>query len=127
MPKIQQIRKRETRKWTQEAMAQALQEVKAGRLTLRQAAQQFGVPKSSLSDRVSGRVSSDCVYGQRTLLTLEDEDSLVEYCLYSASHGFPLTNPGGHRLREKPRQIYNSDEISFSWTLQEERSSCPGD
>ncbi|XP_031698045.1 jerky protein homolog-like, partial [Anarrhichthys ocellatus] len=95
MPNMRQVRKRErkTRKWTQEAMAEALQEVKAGRLSLRQAAQQFGVPKSSLSDRVSGRVSSDCVYGQRTLLTLEDEDSLVEYGLYSDSHGFPLTKP----------------------------------
>ncbi|KAK9531163.1 hypothetical protein VZT92_010605 [Zoarces viviparus] len=68
MPNMRQVRKRKTRKWTQEAMAQALLEVKAGRLFLRQAAQQFGVPKSSLSDRVSGRVSSDCVYGQRTLI-----------------------------------------------------------
>uniref|UniRef100_A0A8C2ZHE7 HTH CENPB-type domain-containing protein n=1 Tax=Cyclopterus lumpus TaxID=8103 RepID=A0A8C2ZHE7_CYCLU len=67
--------------------------LKAGRLTLRQAAQLFGVPKSSLSDRVSGRVSSDCVLGQRTLLTPADEDSLAEYCLYSASYGFPLTKP----------------------------------
>jgi len=86
-------RERTTRKWSQEAMAQALQEVKAGRLNLRQAAQEFGVPKTSLSDRVSGRVSSDCVPGQRTLLTPADEDSLVEYLLYSASHGFPLTKP----------------------------------
>jgi len=66
-------------------MAQVLQEAKAGRLTLQQAAQQFGAPKSSLSDRGSGRVSSDCVPGQRTLLTPEDEDSLVEYCLDSFS------------------------------------------
>ncbi|KAK9543258.1 hypothetical protein VZT92_001050 [Zoarces viviparus] len=106
IPNMRQVRKRErkTRKWTQEAMAQALLEVKAGRLSLWQAAQQFGVTKSSLSDRVSGRVSYDCVYGQRTLLTPEDEDSLVEYCLYSASHGFPLTKPQvlGHALA-----IYN--------------------
>ena len=74
-------------------MDQAQEEVKAGRLNLRQAAQEFGVPKTSLSDRVSGRVSSDCVPGQRTLLTPADEDSLVEYLLYSATHGFPLTKP----------------------------------
>ena len=95
MPNIRQLRKRErtTRKWTQESMAQAQEEAKAGRLNVRQAAQEFGVPKTSLSDRVSGRVSSDCVPGQRTLLTPADEDSLVEYLLYSASHGFPLTKP----------------------------------
>ena len=95
MPNIRQIKKKErtTRKWSQEAMDQAQEEVKAGRLNLRQAAQEFGVPKTSLSDRVSGRVSSDCVPGQRTLLTPADEDSLVEYLLYSSSHGFPLTKP----------------------------------
>ena len=94
MPNIRQMkRERKTKKWTQEAMDQARQEVEAGRLSLRQAAQQFGVPKSSLSDRVSGRVASDCVQGQRPLLTPADEYSLVEYLLYSASHGFPLTKP----------------------------------
>ncbi|XP_071381368.1 uncharacterized protein [Centroberyx affinis] len=95
MPNIRQIKKRErkTRKWTPEAMEQAKQEVEAGRLTCRQAAKRFGVPKSSLSDRVSGRVASGCVHGQRPLLAPEDENSLVEYCLYSASHGFPLTKP----------------------------------
>ena len=50
----------------------------------------FGVPKSSLSDRVSGRVASDFSICWRSLLTHADEDSLVEYCLYSALHGFPL-------------------------------------
>ena len=95
MPNIRQLRKRErkTMKWTPEAMEQAIQEVGAGRLSLQQAAVRFGVPKSSLSDRVSGRVASGCANVQRQLLTPEDENSLVEYCLYSASHGFPLTKP----------------------------------
>ncbi|XP_028428578.1 uncharacterized protein LOC114552133 [Perca flavescens] len=95
MPNIRQMRKRErkTKKWTQEAMDQAKQEVEAGRLSLRQAAMRFGVPKSSLSDRVSGRVASDFSICRRSLLTHADEDSLVEYCLYSALHGFPLTKP----------------------------------
>ncbi|TDH04544.1 hypothetical protein EPR50_G00133710 [Perca flavescens] len=81
MPNIRQMRKRErkTKKWTQEAMDQAKQEVEAGRLSLRQAAMRFGVPKSSLSDRVSGRVASDFSICRRSLLTHADEDSLVEY------------------------------------------------
>ena len=95
MPNMRQMAKRErkTRKWTPEAMEQAMQEVEAGRLTCRQAAKRFGVPKSSLNDRVSGRVASDCVHSRGPLLTPADENSLVEYCLYSASHGFPLTKP----------------------------------
>lgn len=106
MPNIRYLRKgeRKTIKWTQEAMQQAMQEVEAGKLCLREAARQFGVPKSSLSDRVSGRVASDCTRGQRQLLTPEDENSLVEYCLYSASHGFPLTKP---QILAHALDIYN--------------------
>ena len=60
MPNMRQMAKRErkTRKWTPEAMERAMQEVEAGRLTNRQAAKRFGVPKSSLSDQVSGRVAT---------------------------------------------------------------------
>ncbi len=67
--------------------------MEAGRLTLRLAAMNFGVPKSSLSDRVSGRVASGFANVQRQLLIPEGENSLVEYYLYSASHRFPLTKP----------------------------------
>lgn len=80
-----------TRKWSKEAMEQAMQEVQGGRLTSRQAAKKFGVPKSSLSDRLTGKVSVDPVQGRKQLLIPEDENSLVEYCLYSASQGNPLT------------------------------------
>lgn len=95
MPNIREIKKREkkTRQWTPEAMAEAMEMVIVGKLTIRQAAAQFRVPKSSLSDRVSGRVAFDCVHGQKALLTPEDENSLVEYCLYAAGYGFPLTKP----------------------------------
>uniref|UniRef100_A0AAV2MQ26 Transposase n=1 Tax=Knipowitschia caucasica TaxID=637954 RepID=A0AAV2MQ26_KNICA len=72
-------------------MEGAIDEVRAGRLSYRQAAVHFGVPKSTLRDRVSGKVASDSTYGQRPLLSEKDENALVEYCLYSASFGFPLT------------------------------------
>uniref|UniRef100_A0AAV2LVG0 HTH CENPB-type domain-containing protein n=1 Tax=Knipowitschia caucasica TaxID=637954 RepID=A0AAV2LVG0_KNICA len=72
-------------------MQGAIDEVRAGRLSYRQAAVHFGVPKSTLRDRVSGKVASDSTYGQRPLLSEKDENALVEYCLYSASFGFPLT------------------------------------
>ncbi|XP_037624816.1 uncharacterized protein LOC119487840 [Sebastes umbrosus] len=116
MPNIRQLKKREykNRKWTKEAMKQATEEVRAGRQTIRQAAKQFGVPKSSLSDRLSGRVAADPVHGQNPLLTIEDEISLVEYCLYSASHGCPQTKPQvvanalaiyNYRNPDKPRIV----------------------
>ena len=43
------------RKWTEEAMSSAVAAVKAGK-AVRAASIEYGVPKSSLGDRVSGRV-----------------------------------------------------------------------
>ncbi|XP_054458905.1 uncharacterized protein LOC129094669 [Anoplopoma fimbria] len=89
MPNIRQLRNRASKRhrWSKEAMEQAMQEVRAGRQNARQAAEQFGIPKSSLWDRLSGRGAPD--YGKVQLLSPEDENSLVEYCLYSASHRCP--------------------------------------
>lgn len=72
-------------------MERALIEVKSGRCTVRQAAKQFGVPKSSLGDRVSGRVTPGCRSGPAQLITSADEELLVEFSLYMSKHGFPLT------------------------------------
>lgn len=82
---------RKKKKWTEEAMERALVEVKSGRCTVRQAAKQFGVPKSSLGDRVSGRVTPGSRSGPAQLITSADEDLLVEFSLYMSKHGFPLT------------------------------------
>lgn len=72
-------------------MERALIEVKSGRCTVRQAAKEFGVPKSSLGDRVSGRVTPGSRSGPAQLITSADEEVLVEFSLYMSKHGFPLT------------------------------------
>lgn len=72
-------------------MERALVEVKSGRCTVRQAAKDFGVPKSSLGDRVSGRVTPGSRSGPAQLITAADEELLVEFSLYMSKHGFPLT------------------------------------
>lgn len=72
-------------------MERALTEVKSGRCTVRQAAKEFGVPKSSLGDRVSGRVTPGTRSGPAQLITSADEELLVEFSLYMSRHGFPLT------------------------------------
>ncbi|XP_053298310.1 uncharacterized protein LOC128457575 isoform X5 [Pleuronectes platessa] len=82
---------RKKKKWTEEAMERALIEVKSGRCTVRQAAKEFAVPKSSLGDRVSGRVTPGSRSGPAQLITSADEELLVEFSLHMSKHGFPLT------------------------------------
>ncbi|XP_034034566.1 tigger transposable element-derived protein 6-like [Thalassophryne amazonica] len=88
---LEKIGRKKKKKWTEEAMERALIEVKSGRCTVRQAAKDFGVPKSSLGDRVSGRVRPGSRSGPAQLITSADEELLVEFSLYMSKHGFPLT------------------------------------
>ncbi|XP_072231564.1 uncharacterized protein [Leuresthes tenuis] len=88
---LDKIGRKKKKKWTEEAMEHALIEVKSGRCTVRQAAKEFGVPKSSLGDRVSGRVTPGSRSGPAQLITSADEELLVEFSLYMSKHGFPLT------------------------------------
>jgi len=60
-------------------MENALQEVSAGSLTLRRAALEYGVPKSTLHDRISGRVVPGCRGGAPRYLEDEEEEELVKW------------------------------------------------
>ncbi|XP_028322317.1 uncharacterized protein LOC114475579 [Gouania willdenowi] len=88
---LDKIGRKKKKKWSEEAMERALMEVKSGRCTVRQAAREFSVPKSSLGDRVSGRVTPGSRSGPAQLITSADEKFLVEFSLYMSKHGFPLT------------------------------------
>ena len=49
-------KKRKCKQWTEETMREAVKAVKENKLPVRRVAHQFGIPKSSLQDRVSGKV-----------------------------------------------------------------------
>ena len=72
-------------------MQKALQAVKLGETSVRKAAVEYGVPKSTLGDRVSGRVTHGTVSGPPKYLSDEEEDELVRFILGCASVGYPKT------------------------------------
>jgi len=86
---MSQISKRKL--WREEDMLRALRAVEEEGVSVRQAAKINNVPRMTLADRVKGRVTHGHKSGQGLLLTDQDEQALVQYCLYSAGHGFPLT------------------------------------
>lgn len=57
---------------------------------IRKAAAEFGVARSTLSDRLSGKWKKNS-FGPNRMLTEEEENGLVAYINYMASHGFPLS------------------------------------
>jgi len=67
------------RHWTNEVMEGALQDVMSGKLSVRRAALQYDVPKSTLHDRVTGKVLPGAVGGPPRYLTDEEEEELVRW------------------------------------------------
>ena len=53
------------------------------------AAEEYGIPKSTLWDHVSGNVLPGAHSGPPRYLTTEEEDELEQFLLSSASIGYP--------------------------------------
>jgi hypothetical protein len=76
-------------KYSKEDLAAAIHAVNGRRLTISKAAQEYGVARKTLDDRVKGVCGPD--RGPARVLSVEEESSLANYVLFSASMGFPLT------------------------------------
>lgn len=66
---------RSRRQWSKDVMESALRDVTSGKLTVRRAALEHNVPKSTLHNRVTGKVLPGAVGGPPRYLT--DEEELV--------------------------------------------------
>lgn len=73
-----------------EQLYRAFEAVKDGTPVTR-AAEQFGVPKSTLSDRVTGKVEFGSHSGPERYLTDEEESELVSFLCQSAKMGYAKT------------------------------------
>ena len=69
----------------------AFQEVKEGKLSIRRVAESYHIPKSTLSDHVSGRVREGSHSGPSRYLTDEEEAELVYFLVGSANVGYAKT------------------------------------
>ena len=74
--------------WTPHQMLQAVNAVVKEGLSVRRAALFYGVPKSSLGDRISGRVAQDAVSGPPKYLTTTEEAELVIFLSRCATIGY---------------------------------------
>lgn len=72
-------------------MSRALEAVAAEGLSVRRAALMYGVPKSTLGDRVSGRVLPGSMCGREKYLTDEEEEELSDFIENCAALGYAKT------------------------------------
>ena len=70
----------------------AVNMVRSGAMSKQKAALSFGIPRTTLRDKLSGRYSLGSTPGRSTVLTNAEETVLVDYCKLMASIGYPLKN-----------------------------------
>lgn len=89
-----QIGAKKRLKYHPEQMALAIQMVKNCQLSKQAAAKAYGVPKTTLLDKLSGRVpEAPTKPGPKTILTKAEETVLVNYAKLMAEIGCPLSRP----------------------------------
>lgn len=84
------LSKKHRKLWSSESMKAAVKSVDEGK-GLREASRLYNVPVETLRRRVTGKVDIDCRPGLPTILTKDEEDTIVHYLIKMADMGYGLT------------------------------------
>ena len=79
------------KKWNEGNMEKAIKEVEMGHMSLRRAAEVFSVPKSSLHDRLCGKVHCGSKPGPTPYLSYDEEEELTSFLIQTSKIGYPHT------------------------------------
>ena len=77
--------------WSEDAMSLAVEAVKEKKYTIREAAVAYNIPRSTIGDRVSGRIQMGSKCGPTTYLTPYEEKELVDFLIGCGRIGFART------------------------------------
>ena len=79
------------KQWDEETMKRAYASVKENKLSVRKASSMYNIPKSTLGDRVTGRVTFGSHSGPTRYLSDAEEAQLVQFLCNTASLGYART------------------------------------
>ena len=75
-----QLEARKTRNYSPLKLENAVKMVESGAMSRKKAATTFGVPRTTLIDKFSGRYCLGACPGHKTVLMKSEEGCLVDYC-----------------------------------------------
>ena len=104
--------------WTEEQMTQAMECASSGTVSRNKAADLHGVPRSTLKDRLSGRVKPGSLPGPKPYLLPSEEGELASYLLSAANIGLGKTRYEVMRMAEgmaAAKGVLRSQRISHGW------------
>lgn len=86
-----QIGIKKYRSYTTQSLTHAVSLVQSKSMSLNQASVSFGIPKSTLSTKVNQKTEVGCKSGPSTVLTRDEESTLVDWLVHMAKVGFGRT------------------------------------
>lgn len=90
------------KKYTTETLLQAVTAVHNGDLNISAAAKLYGIPRSTLKDKVKGKSSVHAKFGPPSILSMVEEDILVKWILHCAEKSFPVSK---NQLLDSVKQL----------------------
>ena len=100
-------------------MSSAIEAVTSGSLGINRSALQYGVPKSTLKDRIAGRVKHGTKPGPVTYLETKEEEELVNFLFECSKTGYRKTKQEVLQIVEdavkKKRRVIKSHESDRWW------------
>lgn len=78
------------RRYSQDDLQQAMDMVRREGVSIAAAAKNFGIPKSTLQDKLSGKYAIDAKMGRPSVLTPQEEKHISDWVISIAKAGFPI-------------------------------------
>ena len=99
-------------------MIAAMEDVRDGKMSINRSASVHGVPRTTLKDRLSGRVKHGTKPGPKPYLTNEEEASLANHLVEAASIGYGKTRKEVKILVEKiaeDKSVLRGSKVTDGW------------
>ena len=106
------------RQWTNEAMEAAMRAVYDGEMGVNQASREYGIPTTTLRDRISERVTHGTPMGARSYLNQHEDETLEDFLLTASSIGFGKTRAHVMMYAEmvaKEKNLLRKHHITGRW------------
>jgi len=117
-PPVLSTNKASNKQWTNESMENAIKDVVNGEMSVLRAAKNRDVPKSTLHDRISGKVSHGIKPGLKPLLSAAEESEFANFLIEVSQAGYGKTRRevrkiAGRVAADKGKS--NKAVVSHSW------------
>ena len=110
--------RKKLRSWSDDSMQAAIDAVKSGRMGVNRAALEFGVPRTTLKDRIAGRVVHGTRSGPKPYLTPQEEKELADFLVSCSKMGYGKTRGEVLKIVEaiaKKKGVKVQGYISDGW------------